>query len=75
MSVISSLKPGEQVSADDPGLFNMNDLAVILRVNRGYIRTMKRCGFKMPGNRATIAMAHEFLRNNPDLTVPDKKEE
>ncbi len=71
MAVISAIKPGEHIAADDPGLFNMNDLATILRVNRGYIRRMKLCGFKMPGGRATVAMAHRFLSDNPDLVEPE----
>lgn len=64
---MSILTPGEKITSDDPRLFNVNDLATVLGVNRAFISKLKRCGFKMPAGRATIAMAHDFLRNNPDL--------
>jgi hypothetical protein len=73
MPQISALKDDEKVSRDDPRLFNMNDLATILGVNRGYIRRMKFAGFKMPGGRATVDMALTFIEGNPDL-LPAVKE-
>jgi hypothetical protein len=67
MPQLSILKEGEQVSADDPRLFNMGDLAKILGVDRGYVRRMKSSGFKMPGGRSTVRRAHEFLDKCEDF--------
>lgn len=74
MPVMSILTPDEKVTSDDPRLFNVNDLAVVLGVKRSFVTRLKRCGFKMPCGRATIAMAHDFMRNNPDLTDPGPPE-
>lgn len=62
MPAKSILTPGEKVSLDDPRLFNMNDLATILGVDRTTIRLLKKHGFKMPLGRASVASAHEFHR-------------
>ena len=70
MPVLSILTPGEKVTSDDARLFNVNDLAAALGVNRAFISKLKRCGFKMPCGRATVAMTHDFMRSNPDLTDP-----
>lgn len=67
MPAKSLLQPGERVSKNDPRLFNMNDLATILGVDRSAIRLMKQHGFKMPLGGATISSAHRFLRDNPDI--------
>lgn len=67
MPVMSVLAPGERVTSDDPRLFNVNDLAAVLGVKRAFITRLKRCGFKMPAGRATVSMAHDFIRSNPDL--------
>ncbi len=67
MSAKPSPTSGDKVTADDPRLFNMNELATALGVNRGYIRLMKFGGFKMPGGKASVGMAHRFLSENPDL--------
>lgn len=70
MSVTSVLNQGEIVTLIDPRLFNVTDLAQALGVKTGYIRLMKRCGFKMPGGRASVKRAHDFLNENPDLIDP-----
>ena len=70
MPITSILNPGERVTSDDPRLFNVNDLAAVLGVKRAFISKLKRCGFKMPAGRATVSMAHEFLKTNPDLDDP-----
>lgn len=78
MPIMSILSPGEKVTSDDPRLFNVNDLAAVLGVNRAFVTRLKRCGFKMPAGRATVSMAHEFLKKNPDLhdpRFPDRKRE
>ena len=67
MPNISALKEDEVVSSNDPRLFNMSDLAVILGVNRAFIRRLKSMGFKMPLGRATVAMAHRFIEENADI--------
>jgi hypothetical protein len=74
MAALSSLQPGEKVTADDPRLFNMGDLAAILGVTRFDIRRLKNFGFKMPLGRATVAMAHQFLRENADMLSPAPRE-
>ncbi len=70
MPVMSVLTPGEKVASNDPRLFNVNDLALVLGVKRAFISKLKRCGFKMPAGRATVEMAHEFIKANPDLKDP-----
>lgn len=63
MPAKSILQPSEKVSIDDPRLFNMGDLAIILGVDRGTIRSMKKSGFKMPLGRASVAAAHAFHKS------------
>jgi hypothetical protein len=67
MPITSSLQENETVTVEDPRLFNMNDLARILGVHRNYIRRLKACGFRMPMGRATVAMAHNFIRENAEI--------
>lgn len=67
MLVTSAIPSGEIVTITDARLFNMNDLAAVLGVNRGYIRRMKFGGFKMPGGMASVGMAHRFLEQNPEI--------
>jgi len=45
------------------------ELARALHCSRNYIWAMKRDGFVMPGRRATVAEARQWLRERPDFRV------
>ena len=51
------------------GLLSVKDLACALRRSRTYVFAMKRCGFFMPGGRATLSQAVEWLMGNSKLTI------
>ena len=59
-------------------LLSVKELAAALGRSRSYIFEMKRCGFIMPGNRATIHQAMSFLSRNPapwsNRTKPDTRQ-
>ncbi len=42
------------------------ELAAALGRSLRYIQYMKKLGFEMPGNRATIKEAREFLKKHPN---------
>lgn len=46
-------------------LLSIKELAWKLGRSREYIRAMRRRGFRMPGNRATLSDALIFLEENP----------
>ena len=48
---------------------NACGLAPELTVSLNYIQAMKRQGFKMPGGKASIAMARKFLAECPEFGV------
>ena len=48
-------------------LLNKGQLAARLGVNRGYVTAMIRHGFAMPGGRATVSWALDWLRANADF--------
>lgn len=48
----------------DP-LFTPKELAALLKRDRTYIFAMKRRGFPMPGNRATLGEARKWLAKHP----------
>lgn len=52
------------IRIDDPRLWNIGELASILGVHRQFVTRMVKCGFEMPFGKASVAMAHEFIRNN-----------
>ena len=59
-------------------LLSIKELADALGRSRSYIFEMKRCGFIMPGNRATLHQAMSFLARNPNpwsnRTKPDTRQ-
>lgn len=55
------------VASNDPRLWNVAELAAALGVSRDYILAMKRHGFPMPLGRASVPMAHDWLRENAHL--------
>ena len=46
-------------------LLTPKELAAALGRARTYVYAMKRAGFSMPGNRATVDEARSFLARNP----------
>ena len=42
-------------------ILTIKELAAALRRSRSYVQWMKRRGFRMPGNRATVAEARLWL--------------
>lgn len=46
-------------------LFTPKELAALLKRSRTYIFAMKRRGFRMVNNRATLTEARNWLANNP----------
>lgn len=46
-------------------LLTTKELAFVLKRHRNYISEMKRAGFAMPGNRATLIEARTWLAANP----------
>lgn len=48
----------------DP-LLSIKELAAALGRHRSYIHAMKARGFKMPGDRATLHEARQFLKRHP----------
>ena len=56
-----------------PLLKNVGELAEILTGSRDnpLVKRMKWAGFKMPGGRATVEWALEWLKNHPDFRQSD----
>jgi hypothetical protein len=51
-----------------PRLLSCKELAWSLNRNVTYIYAMRRSGFPMPGDRATVEAAIEWLSENPDFS-------
>jgi hypothetical protein len=66
MSSKKKSKPVGVVTLDDPRLWNISQLAVLLGVDRHFITRLKRSGFKMPFGKASLASVHEFMRAQSD---------
>lgn len=54
---------------NQPILLNQKNLAAALGVSGPWIRAMHRCGFAMPGGRATVADALQWLKEHPDFRM------
>ncbi len=52
------------MKADHQELLTCKELAVLLKRHLSYVYAMRRAGFTMPGNTATLAEAREWLRHN-----------
>lgn len=52
----------------ETNLLTIKELAAELKRSRMYVFAMRRRGFTMPGNRATLAAALEWLSKNPKPT-------
>ena len=52
-----------------PILLNQQSLAQAIGVSGPWIRAMHRCGFPMPGGRATIADALQWLKEHPEFRM------
>ena len=55
----------------DNRLFNSKELAAKLGVSPTFVKRMKAAGFPMPGERATIQWALDWLRANPNFRQSD----
>lgn len=51
---------------DEP--HDVKGLAGMLKRTREYIEDMKTCGFVMPGGRATLRMAFDWLAKHPEFS-------
>jgi hypothetical protein len=51
-----------------PKLLSCKELAWSLNRNVTYIYAMRRAGFAMPGDRATVQAAIEWLADNPNFS-------
>lgn len=51
-----------------PKLLSCKELAWSLNRNVTYIYAMRAAGFSMPGDRATVEAAIEWLAENPDFS-------
>jgi hypothetical protein len=56
-------------------LLSVKELADRLKYTPRYVYAMRRDGFEMPGNRASVQMALDWLRENPDFAVNRPKNE
>jgi len=54
-------------------LRDTKNLATALKVSRDYILAMKHHGFRMPGGKATLRMAHHFIANCDDFMVRERR--
>ena len=50
-------------------LLTVQELAFCMRVSNSYVYAMRRDGFPMPANRATVAEARAWLREHPGFRV------
>lgn len=63
------------IKLDDPRLWNIGELAIILGVHRSLVTRMVKRGFKMPFGKASVAMAHDFIKANAkSLRVEDQSQ-
>ena len=49
-----------------------SELAVEMNVSRDYILAMRHHGFRMPGGKASIRMAHTFLQSCSEFKVKER---
>ena len=54
-------------------LRDVKSLATALKVSRDYIVAMKHHGFRMPGGKATLRMAHNFISNCDEFMVRERR--
>lgn len=47
-------------------LLSVKELAFEMKRHPSYVYAMRQAGFKMPGNRTTLAAALDWLARNPD---------
>jgi hypothetical protein len=52
-----------------PKLLSCKELAWSLNRNVNYVYAMRAAGFSMPGDRATVQAAIEWLADNPDFSI------
>ena len=55
----------------NPLLKNVTELAAALGVSAVFVKRMKWAGFAMPGGRALVEWALEWLRQHPDFRQGD----
>ncbi|HBJ87143.1 MAG TPA: hypothetical protein DDZ88_25440 [Verrucomicrobiales bacterium] len=49
-------------------LHDVKGLAVAIKRAPSYVYDMKSAGFQMPGDRASMRQAHQWLADHPDFT-------
>jgi hypothetical protein len=58
----------EQAHTDWDEPRDVKGLAAVLKRSREYVADMRSSGFIMPGGRATLRMAFDWLAKHPDFT-------
>lgn len=61
----------EVAAAPTAEFLNATELAKALRCCRTYVEAMKRGGFVMPGGRATVSEARQWLREHPHFRITE----
>lgn len=49
-------------------MHDVKGLALALKRNRTYVSDMRAAGFEMPGSRASLRMALQWLADHPEFT-------
>lgn len=65
------MKPTTNTDWDEP--HDVKTLAGVLKRSREYLVDMKACGFVMPGGRATLRMAFDWLAKHPEFSRSEAK--
>lgn len=66
LAMNTSARPGV---VEPDALLRSGALADALNASRTYVWAMKRQGFVMPGGRATVLEARQWLREHPEFRV------
>lgn len=61
------------MNATTEKLLTIKELAAELRRSYGYVLAMRARGFRMPGNRATLQAALEWLEEHPSPRGVEKE--
>ena len=66
---MSTSNPAIELYTHQHCLRTAGDLAKQLKVSRNYLTAMRFHGFNMPGGKASLVMAHEFINSKTKFAV------